>query len=135
MFRFMLTGLLALAVLVSGGALAEDKDKPESIKEVMKKAHAGNEAFRAAIGKALKGKDFDSAATTMKAWAGLAPHLGDFDPPKGDKDSWKKATKKYADTVKALSKAIDDKDAKTAGKELKAINSSCGACHKAHKGK
>jgi hypothetical protein len=129
----MLMGLLALAVLVSGGALAGEK--PESIGEIMEKAHEGDEAFRAAIAKALKAKDFDSAATTMKAWGALAPHLGKFDPPRGDKESWKKLTKKYGDSVKALSKAIDSKDAKAAGKELKAINTSCATCHKAHKGK
>jgi hypothetical protein len=133
MNRFMLTGLLTLAVLVSGGALAGDK--PESIGELMEKAHDGDEAFRASVAKALKAKDFDAAATTMKAWAALAPHLGKFNPPKGGKESWKKLTKKYADSVKALSKAIDSKDAKAAGKELKAINSSCATCHKAHKGK
>jgi cytochrome c556 len=133
MNRFMLTGLLALAVIVTGAAQAEDK--PESIKEIMKKAHAGDEAFRSSIGKALKAKDFESAATTMKAWSALAPHLGSFDPPKGDKESWKKMTKKYAENVKALTKAIDDKDARAAGKDLKAINSMCVTCHKAHKGK
>jgi cytochrome c556 len=137
MYRlFVLAGMLALTVFVSCSVQAEDKDgdKPKSIGEIMKKAHAGDKAFKAAITKALKAKDFEEAGTTMKAWGALAPQLGSFDPPEGDKASWKKLTKKYATDVKALSKAIEDKDGKAAGKALKAINSSCGACHKVHKG-
>jgi cytochrome c556 len=133
MHRSMLTGLLALAVILTSVARAAD-DKPESIGDVMKKAHAADAAFRKVIAKDLKAKDFDAAATTMKAWSTIAAHLGEFDPPKGSKESWKKLTKKYADSVKALTKAVEGKDAKVASKELKAINSSCGTCHKAHKG-
>jgi hypothetical protein len=133
MYRFMLTSLLALAVIVTGVAQAAD-DKPESIGDFMSKAHKGAKAFKQAIAKDLKAKDFDSAATTMKTWSAMAKHLSEFEPPKGEKEAWKKITKKYTDTLKALSKAVDDKDGAAAAKNLKAINSSCGTCHKAHKG-
>jgi cytochrome c556 len=139
--RLVLAGVLVLAVLAwAAAALAEDKDKdkkdkPKSISAILKKAHAGDEAFRASIAEALKEKDFEKAGTTMKAWGALAPHLGDFDPPKGDKKSWEKLTKKYANDVKALSKAVTNKNAKAATAALKTINDSCGKCHTAHRPK
>src|SRR4051812_40968559 len=87
---FVLTGLLVLAVLVSG-LKAEDKDKdtkkeekPKDISEIMKKAHAGDEAFLATVKGNVKDKEFDKAATTTKAWVAIGSHLGEFKPPKGE---------------------------------------------------
>src|SRR4051812_32447857 len=108
---FVLAGVLVLAVLVAG-VRAEDKDekdkdvkkeKPKNIKAFMKKAHAGEEAFKAVVTKAAKDKEYDTAATTMKAWVAISGSLGEFDPPKGEKEDWAKLTKKYAADVKALS--------------------------------
>ena len=139
MYRlYVSAGLLALAVVASG-LQAEDKDKkdekPKDVKAIMKKAHAGDEAFKAVVTGAAKEKEYAKAATALKAWVVLSGHLGDFDPPKGEKDSWTKLSKKYAADVKALSKAVDDKDDKAIAAALKTINTSCGSCHKAHKGK
>jgi cytochrome c556 len=98
-------------MLLASGLQAEDKDdkkdeKPKSIKAFMKKAHAGDEALKTAVTKAAKEKEYDKAATAQCA----------------------------AD-VKALAKAVDDKDDKAISAALKTINTSCGTCHKAHKGK
>ncbi len=136
MYRlFALAGLLGLAVVVSTtGVKAEDDKKPADIGEVMKKAHQGAEAFRSVVTKAVKAKDFEKASKASKAWVAISGHLGSFDPPKGDKESWKKKTKAYAATVKSLDTAIADKDASKAGAALKKVGQSCGACHKAHKG-
>jgi hypothetical protein len=136
MYRlFALAGLLALAVIVSGaGAQDKDKkDKPKSIEEIMEKAHAGDDAFRAVVLKAVKAGDFKQATNPMKAWAALAPHLGSFNPPKGDKASWKKLAKAYGEQVKNLAAAIEKKDQKKAQMLLSTINVSCGKCHKLHK--
>ena len=136
---FVLAGLLALAVLVFGTPLlAEDKDKkkdakPKSIEEVMERAHAGDDAYKAVVTAALKSGDFDKAAAPMKAWSALAPHLGRFDPPKGDKASWKKLAKQYGEQVKALAVAIDKKDKDKAKATLSKLNTSCASCHKQHK--
>jgi hypothetical protein len=139
MYRlFVLAGVLAVAVVVSG-VQGQDKDtkkeKPKDIGEIMKKAHAGDEALRTAITSALKAKDFEKAAPPSRAWAALASHLGTFDPPRGSKTSWEKLTKRYGDQVKTLAKAIEDKNAKAATAELKKINTSCGACHTPHRKK
>src|SRR5262249_40117069 len=120
------------------GVHADDKDtkdKAKNIGEIMKKAHAGDDALKAAVTKGVKEKDFESAGTAMKAWVALSSQLGSFDPPKGEKESWAKLTKKYAADVKALSKAVDDKDAKEAGAKLKAINTGCAGCHTEHRPK
>jgi len=136
MYRLIvLAGLLGLVAVVSGAAQADDKDsKAKDIGEVMKKAHTADEAFRKVIAKAVKDKDYESAATTAKAWVALSSQLGKFDPPKGEKASWKKLTTKYAKDVKSLAGAIDKKNARGAGQALATINKSCGTCHKAHKG-
>ena len=54
-------------------------------------------------------------------------------PPKGDKDSWQKLTRAYADNTKALAAAAAgmDKDAAKAASEK--IGKSCDACHMAHR--
>jgi len=142
MYRlFVLAGLLALAVIVSGAPLqAEDKDKdtkkaekPKSIEEIMEKAHEGDDAYRVAVTKAIKAKDYKAAAGPMKAWSTLAPYLGSFKAPMGDQKSWKKLSKQYADQVKDLAVAVNKKDQKKALSTLTRINVSCGTCHKLHK--
>ena len=55
--------------------------------------------------------------------------------PVYEKEDWAKAAKKYAADVKALAKAVDDKDDKAIEKSLKTINASCKSCHTSHKGK
>lgn len=137
--RFVLAGALALtlAILVSGvQADDKDKEKPKNIKEIMKKTHAGATAYKALIGKAVKDKKFDDdAKATMKAWTTTASFLGDFDPPKGEKDGWKKAVETYQTDVKALAKAVEDKDEKAASTAFMKVDKGCGACHSKHKGK
>jgi len=143
MYRlFVLAGLLALTGLVlSAQVQAQDKDKttksdkPKSIGEIMKKAHAGEGALRSAVSKAVQAKDFAKAAEPMKAWVAIATHLDSFKPPLGEEKSWKKQTKKYSSDVKSLAKAIEDKDAKTASSSLKTINGSCLNCHRVHRKK
>jgi cytochrome c556 len=139
MYRLLvLAGVLSLAVVVAQ-VQAQDKDtksdKPKSIGAIMKKAHAGDEALRSAVTKALKAKDFDKALSPMKAWVALATHLNTFDPPRGNKESWKKLTKEYGQEVTGLAKAIQRKDTDAALATLKVINASCGDCHKAHRPK
>lgn len=137
MYRwFGLGGLLALAAIVFGVRVqAEDRkdDKPKDIGEIMKKAHAGDGALKTAVTKALKAKDYKKAGEPMKAWVAIASHLGSFTPPRGGEKSWKKQSEKYGSDVKALAKAIDDKDADAASAALKTINTGCGTCHKVHR--
>lgn len=54
--------------------------------------------------------------------------LGENDPPKGDKESWKQK----CDALVAAAKAVAKGEAKAMDKLNKAIN--CKACHDVHKG-
>jgi hypothetical protein len=138
MYRlYTLAGLLGLVVVLSTASLKAEDDKkdakPKNIGEIMKKAHLGEGALRAAVIKSLKTNDYETAGKTAKAWVAISGHLGSFNPPKGDKESWKKLTKTYAATVKDLEKAIGKKDGKEAMAVIKKINTSCGKCHNAHR--
>ena len=124
----------AILMAVACSVAAEDKEaKPKDIEEIMKKAHGGAKAYIKAVNKAVKDKKWDDAAPTAKAWAAIAPHLSSFDPPKGDKASWKKMADAYGKQVKELEAAVKEKDEKAAKAALGKIQKGCGSCHKAHK--
>jgi mono/diheme cytochrome c family protein len=121
-----ITVCIVLGVAISGVAAlrAEDEETP-SIKEVMKKAHAG--AAKSLISKVAAGKGSEE---DKKALLALYEALAKNKPPKGDEEAWKTRT---SSMVKAAKAAVDgDEDA---GKELTKISRSCAACHAAHKPK
>jgi cytochrome c556 len=130
MNRFFLLAGLCAAVLMVAGANGAD-EKPMSIKEIMKAAHG--KGYVAKMGAAVKGKDFDTATSVAKDWEKAAIDLGKNTPPKGEAESWKKLTDAYTKNIKAMAKAVGDKDAKGVAASLKTVGTSCGACHKAHK--
>jgi cytochrome c556 len=135
--RFVVGGVLALAVIVSTAVQADDKDKKDEvppIKEIMKKAHAKG-GLRFEVAKAVKDKDWETAAKDVKEWEKLGEALAKNKPPKGDAEDWKKRTTTYNKTMTTLSEAVTAKDAKKANGALGKINSMCGGCHKEHRGK
>jgi cytochrome c556 len=119
--------VVALLGIASFVAVAAD---PTPIKKIM----AAQKAALGTIGKELKGKtDWETVHKVAKDWVPLAEDLGKNDAPKGEKASWEKLTKAYAENVAKLEEAAGKKDAKAVGAATKAIQGSCGACHKAHK--
>ncbi len=126
-------GLMA-TMLAYGAATAspQDKDLPD-IKEIMIKGHKGTDAYLGKIKTAVKGEKWEDAQKYAKTLAVFGEALGKNKPAKGDADSWKTLTEKYATSTKALADAADKKDAKAANTALGAIGGSCGACHKVHK--
>jgi cytochrome c556 len=129
---FVITGALALGAIVTGTAVRAD-DKDISIKEIMTKAHKGGDALLAKASKAAKSKDFDSLSTSAKELVKLGKDLGKAKPEKGDEKSWKKLTASYLKNAEALDTAAKDKDLGGAQKSLKALQTSCKACHTPHK--
>ncbi len=123
-----------LAIIMAGVVQAGD-EKPKTTKTFMKKAHAGAKSYLGMVKKAVEADNFKAAAKPMKGWVSIAPHLAELKPAKGSDESWKEMTTKYADSVKALSKAVEDKDADAAKKELKTIGAECRTCHTAHRSK
>ena len=135
-FATRLAVLTAGLVLAAGVATADDKkpEKPKDIKEIMKKGHAGKKALLNVVGNELKAEKWEEvkkATDVMKVYGETLP---DFDPPKGEKTSWKKLTDKYKEETAAMSKAADKKDAAATEKALKSIQNSCKGCHSQHKG-
>jgi len=133
---FLLTSVLALGVIVSSTAVqAEDKDdKKASIKGVMKSAH-GEAGIRAKVKKGVAAKEWDDVEAAAKDWVKQAEALGKLTPPKGEDESWKKLTDAYEKNVKAVAAGATKKDAKAVNTAMGKIGTSCGGCHKAHKGK
>lgn len=129
---------MAALVLAFGGfggaATAEDKkDETPTIKEIMAKGHKGTDAYLGKVKAAVKGEKWDDAQKYAKALAVFGEALGKNKPGKGDADSWKKLSEKYAADTKSLFDATEKKDAKAANEALGAIGGSCGGCHKVHK--
>lgn len=128
---------MAALVLVSGGfgtAAPEDKkgDVP-TIKEIMAKGHKGTDAYLGKVKAAVKAEKWDDAQKYAKTLAVFGEALGKNKPSKGDADSWKTLSEKYAADTKAVADAAEKKDAKAANEAIAAIAGSCGGCHKVHK--
>jgi cytochrome c556 len=134
MYRlFALAGALAAAVAFTCAAQEKKDDKKTpTIEEIMEDAH-GKDGLRAKVAAAAKGKKWDDAKKPVEQWVKLAGSLGKNDPPKGEKDSWKKLTGNYEKTVKELAAAVKGEKEDGVKSALASITKSCGACHKAHK--
>ncbi|VTU01823.1 cytochrome c : Cytochrome C OS=Singulisphaera acidiphila (strain ATCC BAA-1392 / DSM 18658 / VKM B-2454 / MOB10) GN=Sinac_3849 PE=4 SV=1: Cytochrom_C_2 [Gemmataceae bacterium] len=130
---------MAALVLAFGGfdltAAADDKKKDETptIKEIMAKGHKGTDAYMGKVKAAVKGEKWDDAQKYAKAMLVFGEALGKNKPKKGDADSWKTLSEKYAADTKSLFDATEKKDAKAANEALGVIGGSCGGCHKVHK--
>jgi cytochrome c556 len=140
LFRATLLAALGVAALVlsmgSPATSAAQKDqKLPDIKTIMQEGHKGTDAFIAKIGKEAKAGKWDEAGEHAKALAVFGTALGKNKPPKGNEASWKKLTEQYQANTQEVLAATGKKDAAATEKALKAITGSCGACHKAHKGK
>jgi len=131
----MALALGLLAVLTDGGLYAGDDQSPETASEIMKKTH-GKTGLRKAIDNNLKANpvDWDKVQKDTKVYAELAGMLGKATPPKGDKASWEKLTKTFADTTKELNADAEKKDAAAARADLTKIGGSCMGCHSQHRG-
>jgi cytochrome c556 len=125
-----------LAVMTDAGVVAGDDQPTPSSSDIMKKSH-GKGGLRASLQKGLKANpvDWDKTQKDAKEYADLAAALGKNAPPKGEKASWDKLTKAFADTVKEVSTAADKKDAAATQSALGKINQqTCQSCHTAHRG-
>ncbi|WP_439626610.1 cytochrome c [Gemmata sp.] len=129
-------GMAALVLAFGGfGTAADDKkdDKTPTIKEIMAKGHKGTEAYMGKVKAAVKAEKWDDAQKYAKAMSVFGAALGKNKPKKGDADSWKTLSEKYAGDTKALFDATEKKDAKAANDALGTIGESCKACHTPHK--
>ena len=68
-----------------------------------------------------------------KEMSKLLAELGQATPPKGDKESWTKLTRAFADNAKALEAAAAKMDLQAARNISKKMSDSCKGCHSVHR--
>jgi hypothetical protein len=76
---------------------------------------------------------WDKIQPQAKEYAELTASLKEYDPPKGDKDSWVKLTSAFAHSAEDLNKAAQAKNKTDADKASAILNQSCMACHREHR--
>jgi hypothetical protein len=119
-YKFVAAAVLSLGLL--GLTMGADEKPKFTIKEVMKEAHKGGLLKKVAGGKADKEEKEKLIA--------LYVALNQNEPPKGDKEEWKKKTEEIVAAAKTVAKDDTDKDAV---KKLTTVTN-CGACHGKFKG-
>jgi hypothetical protein len=129
--RKLLLATVVLGVAVStawtfsGAAQKDDDDKKKpkyTIKEVMKKAHAGKDAILAKAG------DGKATKEELKELVVMYESLAKNKPPKGELKDWEKRT---AAMIKAAEAAL--KDEKNVAALVKLVKANCAECHKLHR--
>lgn len=125
------TGASGLAIRIA----RSDDEKTPTIKEVMQKLHKGPNAELAKLKKDLAASSLDWSDIQAKAkeFETYGEALCKNDPPKGEKDDWKKLADAYFETAKKLNASAKSEDADGVKAACAKISNSCAACHKAHK--
>lgn len=125
--------LVAFAVPVA--AMAFDDEKTPTVKDIMNKLHKGSTSQQNTLKKQAQANppDWEAIGKTTKDFVILGAAMAKNDPPKGEKESWKKLADKYYDTSKELDDAAKDKDLDKLKAAQKSMGASCKACHQAHR--
>lgn len=106
------------------------------IHEIMVKLMKGQQSLNGRIGQELDQSPppWNQIQPQAKEYAQLASSISQYDPPKGDKDSWKKQTDSFAHSATELEHAAQAKNVDAAKAAYMTLKDSCQACHQAHKG-
>jgi cytochrome c556 len=134
----LLAGLLLLTALLSGLAAASAQgDREAGIKEIMAKLNKPTGIYYALV-RELREEEpsWDEAKAQSKTLARLAAELPRHTPPLGDKASWAKLTRTYADNARAADQAVQKMDKAAAQAALGRMGErACNTCHEAHRKK
>ncbi len=122
-------GLLVTTLVV---AFAGD---PDSIDDIMTKAHKSKTGLRDQIAAELKkaSPDWADVQKKTKEFVALASALKKFDPPKGDKKSWGQLSDAYVADVKNLDLAAGKKSKEDTAAAAEKLKKGCMPCHDAHR--
>jgi cytochrome c556 len=127
-----LTAVLAATAALAGGHTADGTD---AIKKIMDAVNKPTGIYFN-LGQDLKDDSPNWKDVKVEAHdlAKLAADLPKATPPRGDKASWDKLSKAYADNAKALEKAVNNMDKDSAlAIHAKMGGDACKACHEAHR--
>jgi hypothetical protein len=110
------------------------KSSPK-VKEIMVKLTKGPNSLTPVIGKGLNEAQpaWETLQPQTKEYAQLASEMGQYDPPKGSKESWAKQTLAYAEMATEMDRATQAKDKDAALAAHTQITNSCMACHREHR--
>ena len=128
--------LTLMAVLgLTTSPVGADDEKTPTIKQVMQKLHKGANSPLAKLKTALKADspEWKSIQDTTKDFVSLGAALAKNDPPKGEKEDFKKLADSYYENAKAMDDAAKKEDKDGASKAFSKVSTSCMACHKAHR--
>lgn len=130
----LVLGLITLSAQASRPARSDD-EKTYTIKEVMQKLHKGPNADLAKMKKDLAADtlDWDDIKAKAKEFETYGASLPKNDPPKGDKDDFKKLADSYYENAKKLNASAEKEDKDGVTSAFSKISNACAACHKAHK--
>src|SRR5438270_11977418 len=127
MKKWTIMAALAAFVAVSAskpGLVGAADDKVPTVEEIMQKVNKGKGAIHAQVKEAVNSPSPDWAALQKmtKEYSALADFLGKNDPPKGDKGSWEKQTKAYAEKAKKLNEDAQSKNLADCQADVKALS-------------
>ena len=135
----MLMGLALVAglICVPFVEMSAADDKVADVSTIMKKNNGGKKSNGKLIDAALKSGDvkWDEVAKLAKDYNKYAADLPKNTPDKGDKASWDKLSKAYADEAKKLDEAAGKKDLDATKAAIATLikPATCKACHDVHK--
>lgn len=130
------TRILFSTALIFGIALTARAldDKVPDIHDIMTDVN-GKKGLVAQVKSSAKQGNWDEAKEKAKKLKELGEAIGKNKPPKGDEESWKKLTKKYAEETAAIAAAAEKQDALDVDKAAAtfANQKNCATCHNAHR--
>ena len=133
MKRFVPIVVMAgFSLAIAAAALAA---RAMTVKDIMGKLNKGPNALTPALKRSLQkdNPDWADILEQSKEYATLCSELPKATPPKGEKDSWSKLSKEYAENAKALQEAAKKKDKDGALAVHAKISKLCSTCHMAHR--
>ena len=132
MSRVTRIGVLIVFGMTAGLAGA---GKLRTVKEIMGKLNKGPNALTPNLKRSLQKDqpDWQAIQAQSKEYATLSAELTKTTPPRGDKASWDKLTKDYAEAAKSLETASGKKDKDAALSVHAKLTKACTACHKVHR--
>jgi hypothetical protein len=134
MKRMAILATLVLAATFTPRPAEGRDEKAPTTKDIMGKVGKPTGLYPS-VAKELREADpiWEEVQQQTKEMTKLLATLGQATPPKGDRESWGKLTRAFADNAKALETAAAKMDLKAARDVSKKMNDSCKGCHTVHR--
>jgi hypothetical protein len=120
---------------IEGGPPGREGPGSPGIKRIMIKLARGPQSLTTVIGNELTAGPvaWETVQGHAKEYAQSASELGQYDPPRGTKESWKTLSESFAQSAAELDRAAQAKNKENAAAALDQLKNSCDACHREHR--